>query len=51
MSLALNSDVPVGASNKFLLRLCDAVDEPSENTCANLCPDQLQLNRKFSGFC
>jgi len=28
----------VGASNNVILRLCDAVDQPSANMCANLCP-------------
>jgi len=28
----------VGASNNVILRLCDPVDQPSANMCANLCP-------------
>jgi len=41
----------VGASNNVILRLCDAVDQPSANTCANLCPAHLKSERVFSRFC
>jgi len=50
MSLYKKSIVPVGASNNVMLRLCDAVDQPSANTCANLCPAHLKSERIFLSF-
>ena len=35
------------SSNKVLLRLCDAVDQPSANTCANMRLDRLRSDRFF----
>ena len=49
--ISVKSNVPVGASNKVILRLCDAVDQPPANTCANLCPDHLKSERKLPRFC
>jgi len=37
----------VGASNNVTLRLCDPVDQPSANVCANLCPAHLKSDRIF----
>jgi len=37
----------VGASNNVTLRLCDPVDKPSANMCANLCPAHLKSDRIF----
>ena len=36
------------AFNKVLLRLCDAINEQSADTCANLCPDHLKSDQKKS---
>jgi len=41
----------VGDSNNVILRLCDPVDQPSANLCANLCPAHLKSRRTFSIFC
>ena len=41
----------VGASNNVTLCLCDPVDQPSANMCANLCPAHLKSDRIFSKFC
>jgi len=51
MSLQYKSNIPVGASNNVILRLCDPVDQPSANMCANLCPAHLKSHRIFSIFC
>ena len=32
----------MGASNNIILCLCDPVDQPSANMCANLCPAHLK---------
>ena len=37
----------VSAFNNVISHLCDAVDQPSANTCANLCPAHVKSDRFF----
>ena len=37
----------MGASKNVILRLCDPVDQPSADLCANLCPAHLKSHRIF----
>ena len=37
----------MGASNNIIFNLCDAVDQPSANMCANLCPAHLKSDSDY----